>query len=118
MFTLRYYPEIPTLVAWAVSPITGNAPYTVTATFDKKNLIDNINYGFQVISAVNVGACNTDPLAGSVQASLTSAILSSNTGQAMANVPAGSCRTYSGIITDLATGIVVSSMMASVNNVV
>lgn len=104
-------------MAFSVTPTSGDAPYNVSITFAEKYLIDNVRYSFTVLSIAVVGSCNTDVMAGTPQATLRNSLLTTGTGSAMANVPAGSCRTYSAIITDLSTDTVVSSELITVNNV-
>lgn len=105
-------------MAFAVTPTSGDGPYTVTATVANSENIDGVNYYATVGTDVGVGSC---PLEGSSNLwEQFSVDLLLNTGTrttSYPNVPAGSCRTLSLRIMRVYDNSVVAVSSASIDNV-
>lgn len=105
-------------MAFAVTPTSGNAPYTFTASFSRKELIDGVNFGLTVRTSVQEDSCATVGT-GTNSVMIAAALLASGSYvSGSTSVSSGSCSTYTARITNLITGEVVSISSVTVDNTV
>lgn len=105
-------------MAFTVTPTSGAVPFLYQAQFGNKSNIDGINYALSYRVNTSVGSCPPVENAGTNQAQVASDLLEfGEHTQTMGNIPAGSCRTGSLIITHVPTGDVVDIKGVFIDNV-
>lgn len=105
------------MVSWVVNPSSGSAPYTFTAVFKNKNLLDGVNYGFEAAAAESTISCLSDPAGGIVSVFYTSQIMANNFVVENENIPPGTCFSVAARVRNINTGQLISGLIASVDNI-
>lgn len=102
-------------MAFNVTPTSGTAPYSFTATFLNKYLLDGVNYNLLMLSTNSTVSC---PAIGSLSTVIggASSLLSNGAFTLGASVAPGSCTSYSLIIVRVSDSFVVQRLTVSVSN--
>ena len=103
-------------MAFSVSPTSGSAPYVLEADFENRLGFDTGTYGLFVYATTTAGSCPPLVTTGTNIDAAATALLDVGSYSTTTTVPAGSCRTFSLVIKNLATSDVVGSSIVSVSN--
>lgn len=105
-------------MAFTVTPTSGDAPYSLSATVDNSVNVDGVNYVASVTTEHAMGSC---PLSGAGTPLTPTIVNSLINGETVVSgaptVTAGRCRTYTLAITRLSDNVVVDSADAFVDNI-
>lgn len=104
-------------MAFSVTPTSGDAPYTLSASFVDTTYIDGVNYRVRVQSSVSVGSCPSIGTSEPLGVSQVNQLVVSGSTITNPVVPAGSCRTFTLDILRLSDNSVVDSSSVSVDNI-
>ena len=103
-------------MAFSVTPTSGTAPYTLTATFAETLGFDTGDYLLRVYSQTLVGSCpSTAYPGGSQSVPIATSLLATGSAESSTSVPDGSCRVFTaGVFTN--AGELVSESSITVSN--
>lgn len=104
-------------MAFTVTPTSGDAPYLLEAVFSNSVLIDNVNFSLSVKYTSSVGSCPAEGSNQELAPSQIQSLLNNGSFNHFSAVSAGSCRTYTLTIKNIASDDVVDSYSVSVDNV-
>lgn len=100
-----------------MDPTSGDLPYVFTASFDNSGSIENGLYIVQFITATASGSCPPVSTTGpSASAAATALFDTGSYTQTINAVPAGSCRRYTLVVREVASGEVTSVESVTVSN--
>lgn len=104
-------------MAFDVTPTSGDAPYTLTATFVEPQLVDGVLYRAELRSNTQAGACPPAGAGVSNDAAGVASLLSTGVYVTPSEtVPAGSCRRITFDIIRVADSVRVSRESVTVSN--
>lgn len=105
-------------MAFAVTPTSGEAPYTLSATLDYPESVNGVQYEAVVVYTTNVGSCPVTDLNQQLNQQTVNELLTS--GSVVLNtstIADGSCRAFELQITRLSDNVVISSERATIDNI-
>lgn len=104
-------------MAFTVSPTSGAAPYTLSATVSDFVNVNGVDYVASVEGSSGVGSCPAMGVGSPLDPALVESLISGNSVElVIGTIPTGSCRTYTLRITRVSDGVVIASSNVSVNN--
>lgn len=109
--------QAPIISLFVSNKYSGSAPYTLTIGIDNKDLIDGVNYVFEVRGELQTGFCAISPLSGSVNNTATSALLADGSWTSNSSVASGSCRTYEARIVRVSDDAIISIQSFHISNI-
>lgn len=106
----------PSIVAFAITPTSGAAPYVYTAQFSNKEMLSTGEYFLQAVSQTTAGSCVNPAASGTSNPTIVTSIL--NTGQYTNtfSVPVGSCSVVALQIRRVSDNVIVSRELAQISN--
>lgn len=105
-------------MAFTVTPTSGTVPFLYEAQFSNKFLINGSDYALTYKVQTSVGSCPAPADTGTTQTQVANDLLQyGQHTQTAGNIPAGSCRTGSLIITHVDSGDVVDIAGINIDNV-
>ena len=105
-------------MAFDVTPTSGDSPYEFTATFLNKGSFATGLYILEYRTATTAGSCPASAMTGTSNPAAAATLLDTGSLTVVGgDVPAGSCRTYGLYVRLASDSSIVSSSMATVNNV-
>lgn len=101
-----------------MTPTSGASPYFLSAIINTSESIDSVNYVASIRYSVGTGSCPTAGTGLALAKQVVDEIIAGNNVQlAISTVPAGTCRTFTLVITRVNDGKVVDSANAYIDNV-
>ena len=105
-------------MAFAVTPTSGEGPFTYTASFANKLGFDLGLYSLEFRGGSAVGSCPASGISGTNVVAAVNSLLETGSWLSSGTViPPGSCRTTSLIIRLVADGSIIEESLAQINNV-
>lgn len=104
-------------MAFTVTPTSGDGPYVLSAEIEGADLINGLYSMATVVNSVAVGSCPPRGSGPSLDRSIVDSLVAGNEVQLpTANVPSGSCRSFTLSIVRLSDNAIISSEIATVDN--
>lgn len=108
----------PSIVAFTVTPTSGNAPYLLTAVFDRGDSFVDPGYALEARATTRPGSCLLGLSQSANVPAMVTALLDTGEFSMLTDVPANQCRTISLIVRNTITGDVLDSKNVYINNIV